>query len=79
MAGLLHSTGSTEITFSLMQFAPHRTIVHTVAVIPDNKNTSTLKHGTDMIIGRDLIKNHGLVLNTVPMLLQSHGMTLQYQ
>jgi hypothetical protein len=60
MSGVLHSTGSTNVSFALMLFAPHRNIVHHVAIIPDNDNANKRN---DMIIGRDLIKSLGLVLD----------------
>jgi hypothetical protein len=61
MSGTMRSTGSTTISFAFMQFAPHRTITHEVEVITEHDNT--LNHGTQMIIGRDLIKNLDLVLD----------------
>jgi hypothetical protein len=59
MAGTLTSTGSTTIKFAILQFAPHLTISYEVSLISDH---SKLKN-TEMIIGRDLIKDLGLVLD----------------
>ena len=61
MAGRVTTAGKTTINFSLLQFAPHRNINHEVQIIPTT--SSSLKHGTMMILGRDLIKTLGLIID----------------
>jgi predicted aspartyl protease len=60
MAGTVQVKGLATVTFTLLQFAPHHTVTYDVAVL--SADNSQLK-STEMIIGRDLIKELGLVLD----------------
>jgi hypothetical protein len=51
------------MAFQMVQFAPHQTIVHEVALLEDTPETRKDDSKLDIIIGRDLIKSLGLTLD----------------
>jgi hypothetical protein len=51
------------MALQLVQFAPHRTVTHEVALLEDSPATRKDENKPDIIIGRDLIKALGLTLD----------------
>jgi Reverse transcriptase (RNA-dependent DNA polymerase) len=51
------------MALQLVQFAPHRTVMHEVALLEDSPATCKDESKPDIIIGRDLIKALGLTLD----------------
>jgi hypothetical protein len=65
LSGSFQTKKKTQMALLLVQFAPHRTITHEVALLEDSTTTRKDKSKPDIIIGRDLIKALGHTLDFV--------------
>jgi predicted aspartyl protease len=63
LSGSFQTNRKTRMALQLVQFAPHRTNTHEVALLEDSPATRKDESKPDIIIGRDLIKALGLTLD----------------